>query len=327
MAQPGDVIEVPDLNLRFEIRATAESTNGEYAEFDAIGSPRGFVRVMHVHAGVTERHEVVEGVLKIKMQGKVHRLHPGDSLEIPPGVAHYQRGGADGTGRVRIRHTPAGRIDEFLDRLGEMSAGNGFNRLGFPRPAAGAAFVNDLGASGHAARPSLKTQQRFARVVLKLTDRNYEFVDDWHVEAPPEAVFDVLADGSTYPQWWKPVYIRTEADDGPPEIGKVVQHHFKGRLPYRLRVTTTTVGLERPHRIEVDTDGDLRGRGIWTLTPSESGGTHVTFDWRVNADRKLLRALTPVLRPALRWNHTWAIARAMEGLEPYARRQATKVTA
>ena len=52
------------------------------------------------------------------------------------------------------------------------------------------------------------------------------------------------------------------------------------------------------------------------------------FDWRVHADRKLLRLLTPLLRPALRWNHAWAIARAVEGLEPYARaRAATRVTA
>jgi hypothetical protein len=48
----------------------------------------------------------------------------------------------------------------------------------------------------------------------------------------------------------------------------------------------------------------------------------VRFDWRVYADRPLLRALTPVLRPAFRWNHAWAIARAMEGLEPYARSRA-----
>jgi hypothetical protein len=27
-----------------------------------------------------------------------------------------------------------------------------------------------------------------------------------------------------------------------------------------------------------------------------------------------------VLRPAFRWNHAWAIARAMEGLEPYVQR-------
>ena len=46
------------------------------------------------------------------------------------------------------------------------------------------------------------------------------------------------------------------------------------------------------------------------------------FDWQVHADRRLLKVLTPVLRPVFRWNHNWAIARAMEGLEPYARRTA-----
>ena len=273
---------------------------------------------MHVHEGVTERHEVLEGVLNVKLDGKVHALHAGDSIEIPPGAPHYQRSGGDGIGRVRVRHTPAGQIDEFVDRLGRRSK---FTASASRSPLAGARFITDLGASGHAARPSLKTQQRLAGAILKLTNREYEFVDEWHVDAPPEAVFDVLADGSTYPQWWKPVYISTEADDGPPELGKVVKHHFKGRLPYTLRVATTTVGLERPHRIEVETDGDLRGTGIWTLEPSESGGTHVCFDWRVHADRKLLRALTPVLRPALRWNHSWAIARAMDGLEPFVQRQ------
>ena len=40
-------------------------------------------------------------------------------------------------------------------------------------------------------------------------------------------------------------------------------------------------------------------------------------EWDV--DRPLLRLLTPVLRPAFRWNHAWAIARAVEGLEPYLR--------
>jgi uncharacterized protein YndB with AHSA1/START domain/mannose-6-phosphate isomerase-like protein (cupin superfamily) len=305
MVQPGDVIDVPALNLRFEIRATAASTNGEYAEFDAIGSPRGFIRLMHVHVGVTERHEVLEGVLKIKLAGKVHTLHPGDTLTIPPDAPHYQRSGGDGIGRVRIRHTPAGRIDEFLGRLAQIQ----YNRFGFPRPHDGARFVADLGEAGHAARPSLKLQQRIARAVLA----EYEFVDEWHVDAPPEAVFDVLADGQTYPRWWKPVYIDVRDD------GEYTHQHFKGRLPYHLHTRTRTVRSERPHVLEGETDGDLRGTGIWTLTPSASGGTHVRFDWRVHADRRLLRILTPLLRPALRWNHNWAIARAIEGLEPYAK--------
>jgi hypothetical protein len=79
--------------------------------------------------------------------------------------------------------------------------------------------------------------------------------------------------------------------------------------------------LDRPNRFEVDVVGDLTGHGIWTVTDA-ADATHVRFDWRVNADRPLLRYLTPLLRPLFRWNHNWAIARAIEGLEPYARQRA-----
>ena len=148
----------------------------------------------------------------------------------------------------------------------------------------------------------------------------YVFVDEWDVAAPIEAVFEALADGRTYPEWWKPVYLGVEAD-GPPAVGRVSREHFKGRLPYHLRTTSKIVRLEPPTEIEAEVEGDLSGRGIWTLTRRDSG-THVRFDWRVNADRPLLRVLTPLLRPLFRWNHNWAIARAIEGLEPYARRPA-----
>jgi uncharacterized protein YndB with AHSA1/START domain len=150
----------------------------------------------------------------------------------------------------------------------------------------------------------------------------YVFVDEWDVAAPPEAVFDAIADGRTYPDWWKPVYISVEAD-GPPAVGAESRQHFKGRLPYTLKTRSTIKRLEPPRLVEADVVGDLRGKGVWTLTPTDTG-THVQFDWRVYADRGFIRILTPVLRPLFRSNHNWAIKRAMEGLEPYAQRQAAK---
>ena len=148
--------------------------------------------------------------------------------------------------------------------------------------------------------------------------REYVFVDEWDVDAPADAVFHALADATTYPDWWKPVYLDVETD-GPPQLGRTSRQHFKGRLPYHLHTSSTITRYEPPTSIGADVDGDLRGAGLWTLTPRD-GKTHVRFDWRVHADKPILRVLTPVLRPLFRWNHAWAIARAQEGLEPFARR-------
>jgi uncharacterized protein YndB with AHSA1/START domain len=145
--------------------------------------------------------------------------------------------------------------------------------------------------------------------------RAYAFVDEWDVAAAPDAVFATLADATSYPQWWRPVY-KDAWTDGAGGVGTISHQRFQGRLPYHLRTRTRTIVHDPPHVLEGEVDGDLRGTGRWTLTPTASG-THVRFDWTVHADRTLLKVLTPVLRPLLRWNHAWAIARAMEGLEPY----------
>jgi len=149
----------------------------------------------------------------------------------------------------------------------------------------------------------------------------YVFIDEWDVAAPVEAVFEALADASTYPEWWTPVYLEAKSD-GPPRVGAVTRELFKGRLPYRLKIDSEIVRYEPPREFEIRATGDLTGRGVWTLTPRDDRRVHVRFDWRVNADRPLLRVLTPVLRPLFRWNHNYAIGRARAGLEPYARAKA-----
>jgi uncharacterized protein YndB with AHSA1/START domain len=148
----------------------------------------------------------------------------------------------------------------------------------------------------------------------------YVFVDEWDVDASQEAVFEALADAGTYPEWWSPTYKQCTTD-GPPMVGRVSHHRFGAKLPYTLKTTSTIVAMDRPHSFEVEVTGDLRGHGTWTLTPRD-GKVHVRFDWRVFADRPLLRYLTPLLRPLFRWNHNEAIKSAQRGLEPYARTHA-----
>jgi quercetin dioxygenase-like cupin family protein/uncharacterized protein YndB with AHSA1/START domain len=292
MAKPGDVVDVPQIGLRFEFRATAGSTDGAYSEVDVIGRPKGFIKGPHVHPGQVETHTVIEGSMRVRMNGRTHILNPGDSITIPPDTRHTQLPHGAGTGRIRVRLEPSNDIDDFLTRLGQMEY-----RLGWPKARDGIRLVRDF-------------------PLLKLVDTQYTFVDEWDVKCDPETVFDVLADGHTYPKWWKPVYLGVKTE------GEYTLQHFKGRLPYHLHTRTRTVESHRPYRIHGETDGDLRGTGIWTLSENADGTTHVRFDWQVHADRRLLKLLTPILRPALRWNHSWAIQRAIEGLEPYAQQRA-----
>jgi quercetin dioxygenase-like cupin family protein/uncharacterized protein YndB with AHSA1/START domain len=325
MLKPGDVLDVGALGVRVEIRRTGEETGGELFEFDVVGRARGLITQPHVHETQAERHEVIEGSMRLRLDGREHLLRPGDAMEVPAGAAHRQLPGPEPDGRVRVQLRPAGRTDGFLQRLKDMSDEGGLNRWGLPKPLAGARLVEDFAAEGHLARPALALQRRIARALLRACEREYVFVDEWDVAAPRAAVFDAVADARTYPQWWRPVYIDVEAE-GEPAVGKESRQHFKGRLPYHLRTRSRIVRLEPPHIVAGEVDGDLRGRGEWTLTET-GAGTHVRFDWRVYADRRLLRVLTPVLRPALRANHAWAIARAVEGLEPYAReRSADRAT-
>ena len=327
MAKAGDTLELPALGMRIVFRRVSADTDGELVEYDVIGRPRGFPAQRHVHPRQSERHEVVSGALRVDMEGLQRVLEPGESLVIPAGTPHRHFADGPAEAHVRVELRPALGTEELLERLAELSSEGAITRRGYLRPVATARLIQDFPDEGRAAQPPAAVQRAFSRTVLgaaavvERSGREYVFRDEWDVAAPIDPVFHAVADATTYPIWWSRVYEDVEVD-GPLEVGQASRQHFKGRLPYHVRTTSRIVRLDAPHVVEADVDGDLRGHGIWTLTPLSPDRTHVRFDWRVFADRPLLKALTPLLRPALRWNHNWAIARAMEGLEPYARERA-----
>jgi quercetin dioxygenase-like cupin family protein/uncharacterized protein YndB with AHSA1/START domain len=309
-------LDLAPRGVRVDVERTAADTAGELVEFVVTGRPRGFLAQPHVHTRQTERFEVLAGSLELRRGQETHTLVSGETMEVPPGTVHRQRAGGADDGHVRVQARPAGTTHEFLVRLQEMCAAGEFLGGGWPRPLAAARLIRDFGAEGHAPRPPVRVQKRIAQLLLHMASREYVFVDEWDVAASPEATFGAIADARTYPAWWRPVYLHVDAE-GPVAKGQVSTQRFKGRLPYQLKTRSRIVELEPPRVVAAEVEGDLSGYGRWTLTPTASG-THVRFDWRVYADRPLLRFLTPVLRPAFRWNHNWAIARAIEGLEPYA---------
>jgi len=70
--EPGTVLRVPDLGVTVEVRATSDSTGGAYTEFDVSGRPRGGIALPHVHGEQTERHEVLEGTMRLAIGAQEH---------------------------------------------------------------------------------------------------------------------------------------------------------------------------------------------------------------------------------------------------------------
>ncbi len=68
---------------------------------------------------------------------------------------------------------------------------------------------------------------------------DYQFLTVWRVAGTVEEVKAVLNDGKALPDWWPSVYLDVrEVEPGQPDgLGRVLDLHTKGWLPYTLRWT------------------------------------------------------------------------------------------
>jgi hypothetical protein len=160
---------------------------------------------------------------------------------------------------------------------------------------------------------------------------DYHFITTWEIPAPIGEIVDVLGDAADLPRWWPAVYLDvTVLEPGDHRgVGRVVSLVTKGWLPYilrwRFRVTDVTDA-----GFALEALGDFVGRGIWTFEalrePGVEGGplTRITYDWRIAAEKALLRRLSFAMKPIFGRNHQWAMEQGRRSLVlELARRHAT----
>jgi hypothetical protein len=103
----------------------------------------------------------------------------------------------------------------------------------------------------------------------------------------------------------------------------VIDLYTKGWLPYTLRWQFRVTESRYPYGFTLEAWGDFNGRGIWTF---EQDGEYVniTYDWKIVADKPLLRDLSFIMKPIFAANHQWAMEKGEESLLlELARRRAT----
>lgn len=162
-----------------------------------------------------------------------------------------------------------------------------------------------------------------------MSSNDYHFITRWQVTGTVEEVFAIISNAADLVRWWPAVYLAvqvapaTEAERDRPGEGEVITLYTKGWLPYTLRWQFRAVEIAAPQRIVLVAWGDFDGRGIWTFV-QQGDAVAVTYDWRIKANKPLLRYLSFLLKPIFAANHHWAMQKGEESLRlELLRRRAT----
>ena len=135
---------------------------------------------------------------------------------------------------------------------------------------------------------------------------DYHFITVWRVESNIEEVSTIIGDATDLVRWRPSVYMDVKVVEPGDErgLGKVVSLYTKGWLPYTLRWDFRVTEVRNDGFTLVAT-GDFDGRGIWTFE-QDGSWVNITYDWKIKAEKPLLRYFSFIMKPLFSANHRWA---------------------
>ena len=132
MATAGERFKMPDGSV-YVVRRPAAETGGAFVEMEFVLPPGCVPPPPHVHPSQVEDYEVLEGSFDVVVEGEWRTLAPGESASVPVGALHTFKNRSGGTVRVRNRHSPAMRFEEFIERVCRTLQAAGVTRKRDPR--------------------------------------------------------------------------------------------------------------------------------------------------------------------------------------------------
>jgi hypothetical protein len=144
---------------------------------------------------------------------------------------------------------------------------------------------------------------------------HYAFVTRWRVEGTCGEAADILGDPLALPRWWPSVYLGVEELEAPDArgLGGRFRLHTQGFLPYTLFWDLQVVETRYPHGFTIVATGDFDGRGVWTIE-QDGNFVNIVYDWRLSAEKPLLKKLSSLMKPVFAANHRWAMEQGEESL-------------
>jgi quercetin dioxygenase-like cupin family protein len=134
MIRSGDTIQNPVTGERITFHQTSADTNGEAVVIECTVQPRGFVAAAHVHPSQSERFNVIEGTLGLKVGKEKRTLGRGEVAVVEAGIPHKFWNAGDAHVRFVCEVRPALQFESLLETMFVLAVDGKTNRKGMPNP-------------------------------------------------------------------------------------------------------------------------------------------------------------------------------------------------
>jgi quercetin dioxygenase-like cupin family protein len=133
---PFDLIITPTETISIRARTP------DVLEVEALLAPARRTPAVHEHPAQDESFEVLEGAVRVWVDGEERLLGPGDMIDIPRGTAHATANAGTAPARMLVQVRPAGRTEQFFRALDALQRAGRVDADGLPDAEARAVLLD-----------------------------------------------------------------------------------------------------------------------------------------------------------------------------------------
>jgi len=132
--RPGEVLTNRVTGETLIFHRTAAESNGESVLVETIVRPGGFVAAAHVHPDQSERFEILDGLVELRIGDETQIVESGDVAVVPPKTPHRFRNVGDVDARFLCEIRPALQFESLIETMFTLADEGKTNRRGLPNP-------------------------------------------------------------------------------------------------------------------------------------------------------------------------------------------------
>jgi quercetin dioxygenase-like cupin family protein len=133
MAVKGKVLNNPVTGQSIKFIQTSADTHGELLEVETVYNAKSTEPVEHYHPYQTEDFVILEGEVRVKLNGEINTLKAGDTLHIPANTTHAMWNSGTKKAVVNWQIRPAMNTEYMFETTWGLAADGKVNKKGMPQ--------------------------------------------------------------------------------------------------------------------------------------------------------------------------------------------------